>query len=113
MTNPLRNEVTITLAGQERTMRATFSALRSIEQSLGTSIIGLIKRTASADLGLGDTATIIFHGLRGHEDTRLTMEQVGEAVMNEGLTNLLKPVMEFIGKSMDGVKMGKPETAAQ
>jgi hypothetical protein len=113
MAEPLRNEVTLTLAGEERTMRATFTALRSIEQALGVSIIKLIGRVASADMGLGDTATIIFHGLKGFGDTRLSLEEVGEAVLEAGRTNLIKPVMEYISKSMDGVKVGKPEAAAQ
>lgn len=112
MSEPLRNEVSITLAGEERTMRATFEAIRNIERALNLSIVKLIARVSQADMGLTDTATIIYFGLRGHDDTRLTLDQVGEAVMEVGLTSMIKPVMEFIMKSMGGVKVGKPEEAA-
>ncbi len=113
MSEPLRNEVTITLAGEERTMRATFAAMRGIEQALGQSVISLMSKIGNRDMGIGDTATIIFWGLKGFGDTRLTFEQIGDAVMEAGLIPLALPVMEFIGKSMNGVSVGKSEPAPQ
>jgi hypothetical protein len=111
MAEALRNEVAITLAGQERTMRATFAAMRGIEQAMGVSVLALVQRALKRELGVTDTTVIIFNGLKGADDTRLSLEQVGEAVVEEGLNALAGPVVEFIGKSMAGVKVGKPEPA--
>jgi hypothetical protein len=44
MADNLRNEVQIELAGETRTMRATFAAIRGIEADTGRSIIATINR---------------------------------------------------------------------
>lgn len=111
MSIQLRNEVKITLAGEERTMRATFEEMCEIEQRLGKSVVALMGRIANRDFGVFETATVIFHGLRGHGDTRLSFPEVGAAVMEAGIVPLASPVMEFIGVSMKGVKVGKSEEA--
>lgn len=113
MSNDLRNEVTITIAGEERTMRATFGALRAIEQTLGTSVLGLVKKAMHSELGIFETAVVIFNGLKGFDDTRLSLEQVGEGVVIEGLNSVTMPVLDFIGKAMKGVQVGKPDPAKE
>ena len=111
MSNDLRNEIKLTLAGEERTMRATFEEMCAIEQKLGKSVVALMSRIANRDFGVFETATVIFHGLRGFGDTRLSFAEVGAAVMEAGVVPLASPVMEFIGTSMKGVKVGKPNPA--
>lgn len=106
---PLRNEVKITLAGEERTMRATFAAIRSIEGAMGKSMIAVINQFGGGDISVTDAATIIHHGLRGHGDTRLTLDQVGEAIVEAGLNNVSLPIVEFVSRALGGVSVGKPE----
>lgn len=113
MSDNLRNEVIINIAGEERTMRATFTAMRGIEKTLGVSIIELNRKVARSDLGVIDNATIIYYGLRGNDDTRLSLEEVGEAVLTEGLTALINPVFDFVNAAMRGVKVGKPSPATE
>lgn len=111
MSDLLRNQVAITLAGEERVMQASFGALRGIEQALGESIISTIARARL--IGVTDCAVIIFNGLKGYNDTRLTLEQVGEAVVDQGLAAIGLPCMKFLSIAMNGVSVGKPEEAAQ
>lgn len=110
MSGPVLNEVKIDLAGETRTMRASFSALIEIERDLKKSLIALINQAAeSGDIGVTEAAVIVHHGLRGYQDARLTYAQVGEAIMEAGLPNILGAVMEFLGKALNGVTMGKPQ----
>jgi hypothetical protein len=112
MAEPLRNEVSIQLGGEARTMRATFAALRGIERDLGMNIVPLLFKIGDADVGVNQAAVVIFHGLKGYGDTRLTLDEVGEAVLAEGLSNLMLPVTEFLKKALDGASLGKPAAAA-
>jgi DNA-directed RNA polymerase subunit L len=106
----LRNEVTIELAGETRTMRASFSALMDIERDLKKSLISLINQAANTgDISVTEAAYIIHHGLRGHKDTRLSFAQVGDAVMEAGLASVLEPVVSFLGVALSGVSVGKPK----
>ncbi|MBZ9674554.1 GTA-gp10 family protein [Mesorhizobium sp. ES1-1] len=114
MANTLRNEVKIILAGEERTMRATFTAIRAIEKDVGKSIMALINQLGQqGDLSVTDAAVVIHNGLRGHDDNRLTLPEVGAAILEAGLTNVSMAVVEFVSMALNGVSVGKPETAAQ
>ncbi len=106
--NPLINEVTIELAGQTRTMRASFSAIVQIERVLGKSMTAIIDKVAASDLAITEAAHIIYHGLRGYDDKRLSFEQVGEAIMERGLGEVSMAVVEFVSRSLNGVSVGKP-----
>lgn len=109
METNLRNEVSIQLAGIERTMRASFTAIVAIEKAVGKSMTAIISQIASGDLSVTEAATIIHHGLRGFDDKRLSFEQVGEAVVVAGLTNISTAVVEFVSASLNGVSVGKPK----
>jgi hypothetical protein len=109
MENSLRNEISISLAGETRIMRATFTAITAIERALGKSMTAIINQIAGGDLGVTEAAHIVFNGLRGNEDTRLSFEKVGEAIVQAGLGNVSVAVVEFVSMSLNGVSVGKPE----
>lgn len=111
MGNGLRNEVTIHLDGMDRTMRASFSAIMAIEKALGKSMTAIINQVASGDMSITESATIVYHGLRGNDDTRMTFDQVGEAIVNSGMGAVSIPIVEFVSRSLNGVQVGKPEGA--
>jgi hypothetical protein len=89
-------------------MRANFSAIVAIEKALGKSMIALINQIAAGDVGVTESAHIIYHGLRGNTDARLSFEQVGEAVIERGLSAVSLPIIEFVSRSLNGVSVGKP-----
>jgi hypothetical protein len=113
MSTSPRNEVRITLAGTERVMRPTFGVMVAIERDLKKPWAQLGQMVLDGTYGINDIATIIHHGLKGFGDTRLTFEQVGEAVATEGLNEMVKPVIELISIGFQGVKdVGKSAAEA-
>lgn len=114
MTDAMTNSVDIELDGQNRTMRASFAAIRGIEKDLGKSIISVVNNLGlNADLSITDAATIIYHGLRGNADTRMSLEQVGEAILKEGFNSSSLKVVSFLSVALNGVQMGKPEAQVE
>lgn len=113
--NDLTNETTIELDGEQRIMRASFTAIMNIERALGKSMTAIITKIANGDLAITEAAHIIYHGLRGNDDKRLSFEQVGEAIMERGLSEISMPVVEFVSASLNGVSLGKsnPPSPAQ
>lgn len=110
MTNPLRNEVAITLAGKERTMRADFGAIVAIERDTRRS---MLQHQLRGDISVTDMATIILRGLEAAGDKSLSLDQIGNAILDAGMSSeaIYKPVIEFIDKSTAGFSVGKPEEA--
>lgn len=109
MAEALRNEVEIELAGEPRVMRATFSAIRAIEKDTGKGIVGIIQEAAGGRLSVTDIATIIYRGLGGNGDTRLTYEQVGDAVVANGIEKPSVAAVEFLMQALNGASLGKSE----
>lgn len=96
MADKLRNESTITLAGQERTMRADFQAIRGIESELKTDFVPLAMQMAQSRVGLNHLVVIIANGLKGNGDTRLSREEIGEAIMQRGILKVTREVNDFM-----------------
>lgn len=105
MADPLNNEVTINISGQERKMKASFKAMRAIEIALGKPWAALGAMVAGGTYGLNEIATVIFHGLLGNKDTRLTLDEVGEAVAEAGINAMIEPVTSFILIGFRGAKV--------
>lgn len=101
----INNSVTIILAGQERTLKATFKAMREIERVLQRPWASLGNMVVSGTMGVTEMATIIHQGLLGFNDTRLSFDEVGEAVVAEGIQTLLDPVTSFILIGFRGAKV--------
>ena len=107
MTNS-RGEIKIQLAGEERIMRPTFEAISKIERDLSINTLPLLKKMSTGDIGLHAAAVVIYHGLRGYDDTRLTLTEVGDAVIMQGLNELGVSISEFLITALEGVKnLGK------
>ena len=101
--NP-RNEVEITLNGKPRIMRPTFKTICDIERDIGIKFLPLVfEKAAKADIGMNDAAIIVFHGLKGNKDTRMSFEEVGEALFEGGVDSYLIPVTEFLTMSLRGI----------
>lgn len=109
MANERKNELDITLAGQKRTMRASFEAIEAIESVTGKSISMIVASVSGNDIGVTLATDVIFQGLRGYGDTRLTRQEVGEAVIEEGIIQVGAPVLQFLLLAFRGVSVGKSE----
>lgn len=110
--DPKRNEVTLQLAGETRTLRATFEAIRCIERDLGKSIVAAVGDLGAGDVSMTATAAIIFHGLVGADDKRLTIQEVGNAIIGEPFKDASYAAAQFLQVALVGPSLGKPEEMA-
>lgn len=105
----MRNEVQIDLGdGAPYTLRATFETIANLERDLNTNIIPLIRKFATQDIGLMQAALIVYHGLSGFGDTRLSVNQIGEKIMKVGLSSIQVKLINFLGIAMRGIDAGNP-----
>lgn len=110
MADKLRNEISIDLAGETRTMRATFKTMRAIERDCKQSILAMVtQRFAQGEFGIDQAAYVIHHGLLGNEDERLSFDEVGEEIMKVGLSDIGMKVLDFLSLALEGTSLGKSE----
>jgi hypothetical protein len=97
-TNPDRGEVAITLGGKSYVMRPGFDAMRKLEAMAGKSVVKILGRFQDQDFSIIDVAAVITAGINANRDNeRVTFEQVGELIANEGMLLALNPAAQFIG----------------
>lgn len=105
MTNPLKNTVTIHICGKDREMRAGWTTMSNVEFALKVHWSQLGDIIVGGTYGFNQVATIIDEALRGNKDDRLTREQIGEDLVEQGLAKFLPPVIELIGMGFKGTKL--------
>lgn len=118
MANRQRGEVEITLDDKSYTLAPTFGAIAEIEDSLGRpflelagEIIGVARdaknqaegKPTVKGISLTNCATIIAACARagGHKVTR---EQIGDALVAEGMLAALGPLVELVSVPLAGSK---------
>jgi hypothetical protein len=97
--NPARGEATLTIAGRPYLLRPTFNALVCAEEELGP-LFALVERAGEGQLRLAEIATLFWHCLA--ERGGLTREDVGEAVLAQGLAAAAKPLRVLLGEILKG-----------
>ena len=99
MSNPLRGEASLTIAGVEQTLRPTFTALVAAEEELGP-LFALVERAGAGQLKLSEMAALFWHCLAEREP--VSREAVGAAVMAQGLAASTKPLRTLLGAILQG-----------
>lgn len=97
--NPYRGEATLTVAGEPRSLRPTFSALVAAEEELGP-LFALVERASAGQLRLGEMAALFWHCLG--EQGGLTRDMVGEAVAGQGLAACATPLRALLAQILQG-----------
>lgn len=97
--NPHRGEAVLTIGSAPHTMRPSFSALVAAEEELGP-LLALVERAGSGEMRLAEIATLFWHCLVRREG--LTREQVGEAVMRQGLAASARPLRALLSQILQG-----------
>lgn len=97
--NPLRGEASLTIAGQAHLLRPTFDALVRAEEELGP-LFALVERAAEGQLRLTEIAALFWHCLA--DTGAATREQVGRAVIEQGLAASAKPLRALLGEILKG-----------
>lgn len=97
--NPHRGEAALVVAGRPRVLRPSFSALVAAEEELGP-LFALVERAGEGRLALSEMAALFWHCLA--ERAGLTREQLGEAVMEQGLAACARPLRVLLGQILQG-----------
>ncbi len=97
--NALRGEASLAIAGTERLLRPSFTALVAAEEELGP-LFALVERAGAGQLRIAEMAALFWHCLPDRTD--LTREAVGEAVMQHGLAACAKPLRVLLGQILQG-----------
>lgn len=97
--NSLRGEAELLVAGKTRLLRPSFTALVAAEDELGP-LFALVERAGAGELRLAEMASLFWHCLADRND--LTREDVGEAVMEQGLAACARPLRSLLGQILQG-----------
>ena len=95
MANKSRGEVELKIAGQEFTIRPTFGALCELEDRTGLSVLQIVASMEGGKVRLKTLAQILWAGMYGYDEkTTMTINDVGELIMKEGLVRVVEQVDE-------------------
>lgn len=97
--NPHRGEATLMIGGAPHLLRPSFAALVSAEEELGP-LLALVERASSGELRLSEIAGLFWHCLADRRE--LSCEQVGEAVLRNGLSASAKPLRALLAQILQG-----------
>ena len=97
--NSVRGEAGLVIAGRPRLLRPTFDALVQAEEELGP-LLALVERTGEGQLRLAEIAALFWHCLAEREG--LTREDVGQALLAQGLAASAKPLRTLLGEILKG-----------
>jgi hypothetical protein len=97
--NPLRGEASLTIAGEVRLLRPSFTALVAAEEELG-ALFALVERAGAGQLKLAEMAGLFWHCLADRH--AFTREAVGEAVAELGLAACAKPLRSLLTQILQG-----------
>ena len=97
--NPHRGEASLAIAGLDRLLRPSFTALVAAEEELGP-LFSLVERAGAGQLRLGEMAALFWHCLA--DKSGLTREELGQAVAELGLAQCAKPLRVLLGQILQG-----------
>lgn len=97
--NAQRGEASIVISGTRHVLRPTFTALVSAEEELGP-LFSLVERAGEGCLSLHEIAALFWHCLADRGS--LSREQVGEAVLGNGLAASAVPLRALLVQILQG-----------
>jgi hypothetical protein len=97
--NPLRGEAQFELGGRQFLLRPSFENLVAAEQEIG-SLFALVERASEGKLTLTEVSALLWHCMDA--DPKPSREEVGQAVLKQGLINTTKPVRAILSQVLQG-----------
>lgn len=98
--NPARGEAEIRVRNAALLLRPTFAALVAAENDLGP-LFALVERAADGRLALHEMTQLFWHCI-ADRPTDLTVDHVGEAVLEAGLAAMTPALKTLIGQILMG-----------
>jgi hypothetical protein len=102
--NSARGEAAIIVAGQSICLRPSFAALVAAEAEIGP-LFALVERAAEGQLSLAEITALFWHCLderEGQSRDMLTREQLGDAILAQGLARVTPPLRQLLGQILQG-----------
>jgi len=99
MTNKLKGETTVNLAGKDYKARLSIDAIMQIEDACNCGIIKLATKMAEADIRLTDVINVLLPALRGGGND-LQRKDVIKLVQEAGIVNATAIVANLIAQSL-------------
>lgn len=106
MTNPLKGEMTLTLANDSYKARLTIDSIIKIETELDIGILALTQRLADADVRIHQLRCILLHALRGGGND-LKEKDITRLIEDAGLIDSCKAVAELLTNSLVNKNAGQ------
>lgn len=83
----------------------TAQAVCRVENELGAGIIRIIRKLAAGDVFVDEMALIVFHFIyANHQDATPSLEQIKDAIVENGLIYVLEPLSEAFSYLMEAEK---------
>ncbi len=117
--NPASGEIELDFGGKTVTLRPTFASLMLLDKKLGYGMVGMMRRIAQGEFGLGDVAGLVWAGMIGSKQNKpdLSFDEVGDIILRDGLDKYLAPVTLYAVNTLTaGRKVGsdpKAETVTE
>ena len=113
MTNKLKGEYTVNLAGKDYKCRLTIDAIMQIEDACNTGILKLATKMGEADIRMSEIINVLLPALRGggndlqHKDVISIVQEAGIVKATTAVANLL--ANSLTDNSEEGTDEGKLE----
>jgi len=100
MANKLKGEIDITLGGKKYVLRPTFEGLVELEEKAGAGLSQILYRFSNKDWSMKHVAAAIYGGLFHYGEKAPSFEEVGKAIVADGVTSFLAPSVRLLSKSI-------------
>ncbi|MEP0392314.1 MAG: gene transfer agent family protein [Erythrobacter sp.] len=97
--NALRGEAQFQLGERKYCLRPSFENLVAAEAEIG-SLFALVERASGGSLTLAEVSALLWHCLDA--DPRPSREEVGQAVLKQGLIDTTKPIRTILSQVLQG-----------
>lgn len=97
--NALRGEAQFQLGERQFLLRPSFENLVAAEEEIG-SLFALVERASEGALTLSEVSALLWHCMEAQP--KPSREEVGHAVLKQGLINTTKPVRAILSQVLQG-----------
>lgn len=101
MTNPMRGELEVNLAGQTYKTRLTIDGMMRLESQIGKGVIRFAQDLSQADASVSDVIKTLTIAIRGGGN-KIDDTEVKKLVMQHGLASSLAVVGEILTNALVG-----------
>jgi len=114
MANPQRGEQTLTVDGEDYTLRLDFEAIARIESELGEGIVQIIQnRFNTGKFGVIDMAVMLCEMIKSGGRADISLVRSGELVLATGVAPACRAIRQVLVDTLGGDEGNRPAPARQ